>query len=69
MKKPKQKKDTKNKVNEITCKITLSRHDMTGAVPRGGGMSAHEYQNYNKVAALSPPGENGENLNNDNRQN
>ena len=56
MEKPIKEKPKKEKqVNEITCKITLSRFDMTGAGPCGGELCDHEYQSYNNVAAVAPP--------------
>lgn len=58
MKNPNQNKNKTKKekqVNEITCKITLSRHDMTGAIPRKSELSHYEYRSYNNVAAISPP--------------
>lgn len=56
----KNKTNKEKQVNEITCKITLSRFDMTGAVPSGRGLSDHEYHSYNNVAAVAPPLENEE---------
>lgn len=56
----KEKPKKEKQLNEITCEITLSRFDMTGAVPFGGELCDHEYHSYNKVAAVAPPGKHEE---------